>query len=190
MLQKVNAVEDRFVNGLNVSEYERIVAAVREQPPLAKFQFRAENAWINAGLNRTSVRGFYGAGEEQGVADRYFRIDAGEPPVLLGEDEAPNPVEYLLHALAACLTSSIVYKAAARGIVVESVESHIEGDMDARRFLELSDAGRTGFQNIRVRFKVKANAAAEEIRALAEFSPVYDTLTRGTAVEIDVQRAA
>lgn len=189
MLQKVKPVEDRFVNGLNVSEFERIVDAVRAEPALAKFQFRAANAWIDGGLNRTAISSFYAAGGEQGEADRRFRVDAGEPAALLGKDEAPNPAEYLLHALAACLTSSIVYKAAARGIVVESIESRLEGDLDGRRFLELADTGRTGFQQIRARFKVKANATPEEIRALAEFSPVYDTLTRGSPVSIDVERA-
>lgn len=187
MLQHVQVHQDQLLNGLSVTEYERIVDAVRNEPHLAKFVFRAANAWQDGGLNRTTIKGFYGAGEEQGSADRHFTVDAAEPPVLLGNDEAPNPVEYLLHALAACLTSSIVYKAAARGILVQSIESTLEGDMDASRFLELSDDGRTGFRNIRATFKVKANASPDDIKALAEFSPVFDVVTRGTAVSLHVE---
>ena len=88
-------------------------------------------------LNRTTIEGFYGAGEEQGKEDRTFVVDANEPPVLLGEDRAPNPVEYLLHALAACLTSAIIYEAAARGITIDSVESTLEGDLDARALVPI-----------------------------------------------------
>jgi len=187
MRQQANVQQDQFLNGLNVTEYERIVEAVGNEPTLAKFQFRAGNVWHGGGLNRTTVRNFYGAGEEQGIGDRHFTVDAGEPPVLLGKDEAPNPAEYLLHALAACLTSAIVYKAAVHGIAVESIESAIEGDMDARNFLELSDEQRTGYQNIRATFKVKADASPEQIKQLAEFSPIFDTVTRGTPVSMQVE---
>ncbi len=189
MLKQATVPEDQFLNGLNVTDYERIVAAVRDEPKLAKFQFRAGNRWESGGLNRTTIRNFYGAGEEQGVGNRRFTVDAAEPPVLLGKDEAPNPVEYVLHALAACLTSSIVYKAAAQGIAVESIESTLEGDMDARKFLELSDEQRTGYQNIRATFKVKADASPERIKALAEFSPVLDVISHGTPVSLRIEKA-
>jgi uncharacterized OsmC-like protein len=144
--------------------------------------------WHMGGLNRTTIKGFYGAGEEQGAEDRTFTVDAAEPPVLLGEDEAPNPVEYLLHALAACLTSSIIYKAAARGITVKSLESTLEGDLDAHAFLELSDKGRKGYQNIRATFKVEADASSEEIKEMAEFSPVLDVVTNGTPVSLWIEK--
>lgn len=189
MLKPVKVQEDRIINGLNVTEYEQIVGAVRSEPRLAKFQFRAGNQWQDGGLNRTTITGLYGGGEEQGVGSRYFGIDAAEPPVLLGKDEAPNPAEYLLHALAACLTSTIAYKAAARGIVVESIEGKLEGDMDARKFLEISDAQRTGYQGIRATFKVKANASPQEIKELAELSPIFDTVTRGTSVSLQVEKS-
>jgi uncharacterized OsmC-like protein len=189
MLNPVKVQEDQFLNGLNVTEYGRIVDAVRGDSRLAKFQFRTGNRWQDGGLNRTTITGLYGGGEEQGAGTRQFTVDAAEPPVLLGKDEAPNPAEYLLHALAACLTSSIVYKAAARGIVVEAIEGRLEGDMDARRFLEISDAQRTGYQGIRAVFKVKADASPEEIRELAEFSPVFDTVTRGTAVSLQIEKS-
>jgi uncharacterized OsmC-like protein len=176
-------------NGINVTEYEEIVQAVKEEPELAKFQFRARNRWDWGGYNRTTIKGFYGAGEEHGAEDRTFVVDADEPPVLLGEDRAPNPVEYLLHALTACLTSTIIYKAAARGITIESVESTLEGDLDARAFLELSNEERKGYQNIRATFKVKSDASPEEIKEMAEFSPVLDVVSHGTPVSLQIEKA-
>lgn len=189
-MSEVLAVEnDTVVNGLNVTEYHRIVDDVRVQPELAKFEFRATNQWENGGYNVTTIKGFYGAGEEQGTDDRQFIVDADEPPVLLGVDRAPNPVEYLLHALAACLTSSIVYKAASRGIHVDSIEASLEGDLDARAFLELSDNSRKGYEGIRANFRVRSQASAEVIKELAEFSPVLDVIRDGTPVSLQVEKA-
>jgi uncharacterized OsmC-like protein len=188
MLDEVTPVDPVIANGINVTEYEEIVRAVRDEPALAKFEFRASNRWEDGGYNETSIAGFYGAGDEQGAQDRHFTIAADEPPVLLGTDRAPNPVEFLLHALAGCLTSAIVYKAATKGIRIETIESTLEGDLDASRFLELSDEGRLGFQGIRAAFKIKADAPAEEIRALAEFSPVLDVVRNGTSVTIEIKK--
>lgn len=115
-------------------------------------------------------------------------LEADEPPVLLGEDRTANPVEYLLHALASCLTSSIIYKAAARGITIESIESKLVGDLDACAFLELSNDVRKGYQNIRATFKVKSDASAEALKACAEFSPVLDVVTHGTPVSLRIEK--
>jgi len=188
MLNAMKVQEDQIINGVNATEYGRIVEAVRNEPGLAKFVFRAGNRWEDGGLNRTTIRNFYAAGEEQGVNSRHFTVDAAEPPVLLGKDEAPNPVEYLLHALASCLTSTIVYKAATRGIVVDSIESSFEGDLNARAFMEISDEERKGYQSIRATFKVKADASPEQIRELAEFSPVLDVVTRGSPVLLQFEK--
>lgn len=189
MKEQARIAEPMVTNGINVTEYEKIVEAVKDQPELAKFQFRAKNRWDWGGYNRTTIKGFYGAGEEHGAEDRTFVVDADEPPVLLGEDRAANPVEYLLHALTACLTSTIIYKAAAKGITIESVESTLEGDLDARAFLELSSDGRKGYQNIRANFKVKSDASPEEIKEMMEFSPVLDVVSNGTPVSLRVEEA-
>jgi len=189
MLDQVKTADAVITNGLNVSEYEKIVQAVREDPGLAKFEFRATNVWNDGGHNLSTIAGFYGAGEEQGVDGRHFTVAADEPPVLLGSDRAPNPVEFLLHALAGCLTSSIVYKAAVQDIRVDSIESHLEGDLNALRFLELSDEDRFGYRGIRATFRVAADASADEIRQLAEFSPVLDVIRNGTPVTLKVEKA-
>ena len=188
MSKQTNISETVVTNGINVTEFENIVQAVKEQPDLAKFQFRARNRWDTGGYNRTTIKGFYGAGEEHGAEDRNFVLQADEPPVLLGEDRTANPVEYLLHALASCLTSSIIYKAAARGITVESVESSLEGNLDARAFLEISNEGRKGYENIRVTFKIKSDASAEKLKECAEFSPVLDVVTQGTPVSLTIEK--
>jgi uncharacterized OsmC-like protein len=188
METQTKIAEANVVNGIDVVEFENTVQAVKDQPSLGRFQFRATNRWDMGGYNRTTIRGFYGAGEEQGAEDRNFVLEADEPPVLLGEDRTANPVEYLLHALASCLTSSIIYKAAARGITIESVESKLEGDLDARAFLELSNDVRKGYQNIRATFKVKSDASAEALKECAEFSPVLDVVTHGTPVSLQIEK--
>lgn len=189
MLENAESTAPVIVNGLNVTQMGEILAAVTEDHALAKFEFRARNIWDDGGYNLTTIKGFYGGGEEHGVDDRTFEVDADEPPALLGEDRAPNPAEYLLHALAACLTSTIVVKAAARGITVDSIESTFEGDIDALKFLEISDEGRTGYQNIRANFKVSADASAREIRELMEFSPIFDVVRNGTDVSLHIEKA-
>lgn len=188
MTKQAKIAETSMINGIDVMAYEKIVEAVKAEQELSKFQFRASNRWDMGGYNRTTIKGFYGAGEEHGAEDRTFVLEADEPPVLLGEDRTANPVEYLLHALAACLTSSIIYKAAARGITIESVESTLEGDLDARAFLELSNDVRKGYENIRVTFKIKSDASAEALKECAEFSPVLDVVTHGTAVSLQVEK--
>ena len=188
MLEQRKPAEPIAINGIDVTEFENIVQAVKEQPALGRVRFRGRNVWDSGAFNRTTFRGFYGAGEEHGAENRDFVVDADDPPVFLGRDRAPTPVEYLLHALSACLTSSIVYKAAYKGIPVESIESTIEGDMDARKFLELRNDGRTGYENIRVTFKVKSDASPEVIKELAEFSPVLDVITHGTPVSLRIER--
>ena len=175
------------VNGVNVERMGATVQAVRKDPTLAAFRFRTANVWINGGHNRSTIKSFYGAGVEDTVRAKPFVVDAAEPPVLLGEDQAPNPAEYVLHALAACLTTSLVYHAATRGIRIESVESQVEGDLDLRGFLGLSDEARRGFQEIRVRFTIKSDASKEQLEELTKFSPVYDTIANPVSVSISIK---
>jgi uncharacterized OsmC-like protein len=188
MKEQTKIDEKVYINGIDVIEFESTFQAVKAQPELAKFQFRARNRWDMGGYNQTTINGFYGAGEEHGVQDRNFVLEADEPPVLLGEDRTANPVEYLLHALASCLTSTIIYKAASRGIIIESLESTLEGDLDARNFLEVSNEERRGYQNIRVIFKVKSDASSEALRELVEFSPVLDVVRHETPVSLRIEK--
>ena len=145
---------------------------------------RIDGSW--GGHNRSTIQSFYGAGQEDNTRTTPFVLDAGEPPVLLGNDEGANPVEFVLHALAACLTTSLVYHAAARGIRIESVESTLEGDLDLQGFLGLSEQVRRGYKEIRVNFTIVSDATAEQLKELTKFSPVYDIVSNPVPVSISI----
>ena len=179
-------MEQKSVNGVNVEQLGSTIKAIQDKPDLAKFKFRATNKWINGGHNQTTIKDFYGAGQEDTTRKSPFVFDADEPPVLLGEDKGANPVEYVLTALAACLTTSMVYHAAVHGIKIDEVESQYEGDLDLHGFLDLSRDVRKGYQNIRVNFKVKSDAPAEKLRELMKHSPVFDIVTNPVPVSISV----
>jgi uncharacterized OsmC-like protein len=163
--------------------------AVRAQPELAKFQFRASNKWIDGAHNRSQIREFYGAGQVDMSRTKTFVLDAGEPSVLIGDDTGPNPAEFLLHALAACLTTSLVYVAAARGVRLFEVESSLEGDINVQGALGLSDEFRNGYEQIRVTFRVKGDAPPEKLQQIVQRaqqrSAVFDSIVRGVPVQVD-----
>jgi uncharacterized OsmC-like protein len=177
-------------NGVDTEKLFATLDLIRSRPELAKFQFRATNRWIDGAHNRSTIRVFYGAGDEDTSREEAFSVDAGEPAVLLGTDTGPNPAEYLLHALAACLTTSIVYVAAARKVELTSVESTLTGDMDVRGALGVDDEPRNGFERIGVSFRVTGNAPAAKLREIVdrarERSAVYDMVTNGVPVAVEV----
>lgn len=175
------------VNGIDLETLRGTVEAVRQDPELGKCKFRASNRWISGNHNCTTITGFYCA--RQDIAHRQpFELHADEPPVLAGKDQYPNPVEYLLKALAACVTTSMVAHAATRGIHIDELESEIEGDLDMNGYLGLSDEVPKGYTGIRVKFKVKADEEnLEKLKSLAEFSPVYSTIINGANVDIEVE---
>ncbi len=175
------------VNGIDLDVLQETVSAIEKDPGLGKCTFRASNKWINGNHNRTQITGFYGAGQEMEHRQPY-ELDCDEPPVLAGDDEAPNPVEHLLNALAGCVTTSMVAHAAVRGIHIEELESQLEGDLDLRGFLGLSNDVPRGYTNIRVMFKVKADAEnTERLKRLTEYSPVLNTITHGAKVDVTVE---
>ena len=177
-------------NGVDTEQLFGTLDAVKAQPSLAKFQFRARNRWIDGAHNQTRIRDFYAANQEDTSRAEDFVIDAGEPAILLGTDTGPNPAEYLLHALAACLTTSIVYVAAARKVELTSVESTLTGDMDVRGALGVDDEPRNGFEHIGVSFRVTGNAPEEKLREVVaraqQRSAVYDMVTNGVPVAVEV----
>jgi uncharacterized OsmC-like protein len=181
-----------IVNGVHVDRLSATIAAVAADPALARFQFRARNQWINAGYSRTTVQGFYGAGQEDTTRSAPFTVDTDEPPVLLGENRAPNTAEYVLHALAACLSGTIVYHAAARGIALDDLQTTIEGDLDLRGFLGLDDTVRPGYEQIRVTLNAGGDFDDDQLAELADlirYSPVRDIVSNPVPVAVDVVRA-
>jgi uncharacterized OsmC-like protein len=180
-----------LVNGIAVDDLFSTIEAVKAIPSIAKFTFRIRNQWETGSRNRSTVATFTGVNQELSHP-KPFTLEADEPAVLLGKDMAANPVEYLLHALASCLTTSMVYHAAARGIAIEEVESSLEGDLDLRGFLGLAPSVRKGYQQIRLKLRIKADVTDQELRELTSlgpnFSPVFDSITKGVPITVTSER--
>lgn len=175
-------------NGIDLEVLNETVNSIKEDPALAQCRFHIRNRWISGGHNRTTVKNFYGARREI-EHKQSFLLDADEPEVLAGTDQGANPVEHLLNALAGCLTSALIYHAALRGIRIEQLESEVEGEIDLRGFTGLSNDVRKGYQKIRVTFRVRTDLKnLERLKALSQFSPVFDTVSNGTDVDIQVVR--
>lgn len=180
------ALARQVVNGVDVDVLMGTVNAIKNDAELGACRFRATNTWLAGNHNRTTVTGFFGARQE--IAHRQtFTMDADEPAILAGSDNGANPVEHLLHALASCLTTSMVAHAAVRGIAIRSVESSLEGEIDLRGFLGLSPSVPKGYTAIRAAFRIDADPKdLDRIRELAKSSPVFNTLTQGTSVAVTV----
>ncbi len=183
--------EGKIVNGVNVDKLFGTIDAVKDAPDIAKFKFRANNKWVKGGHNNTTIKEFYGA-QKDNAHEKPFELDADEPPLLLGEDKGPNPVEYALTALAACVTTSLVYHAAAKGIEIRGVESRLEGDLDLRGFLGISEDVPVGYENIRVYFKIDADISDEQKEYLIQmgqkYSPVFNTISNATPVSVQLDK--
>jgi uncharacterized OsmC-like protein len=177
-------------NGVDTATLFATLDAVKAQPEIAKFQFRASNTWVNGTHNRSTLSGFYGALQEM-EHKHVTTVDADHPAVLVGDDNAPSPVEYLLHAIAACLTAGVANVAAVRGVELTKVTSTVQGDIDLLGILGLSDGSvRNGYEQIKVSFHIDGDADEETLRRIVEQSrkrsAVYDVLTNGTPVHVDV----
>lgn len=172
-------------NGVDVEALRETCEALKKKPELGQAYFRVHNTWENGAQNRISIANFYAAGEEQ-VRKMPYKLQADEAPALLGLDKGPNPVEYLLAALSSCMTTSIIYHAAARGIEIESLESDFKGDLDLRGFLDVAKDVPKGYQKIEATFHVKTNASVQEIEELYRFSPVYSMVSKSVPIEVKV----
>jgi uncharacterized OsmC-like protein len=176
-------------NGLDTHKMGQTLDAVKADPTLARFQFRARNHWISGGENRSTIKDFYGAGGEDASRREAFEFTNGEPPVLLGDNEGANPVEFLLHALAGCVTTTTVLHATARGIQIESLSTRLVGDLDIQGLLGLGDV-EAGYRSIRIEMDIRAsNASDAELDDLLRFaqahSPVCNTVCRPVPVIVD-----
>ena len=181
--------DNKTVNGLNTEQMAQTVEALKNNPQLAQFEFRARNQWINGGENRSTIQDFYGAGAEDTSRSKPFVYTNGEPPVLLGNNEGGNPVEYLLHALAGCVTTTTVLHATARGITIHKLSTVLVGDIDLQGFLALDDEAPVGYKSIRIEMDIEADASDEEIDELISFaedhSPVCNTVCRPIPVTLE-----
>ena len=184
----MTTTENPVRNGVDTATLFATLDAVKGDPEIAKFQFRATNTWVSGTHNRSTIHGYYGAKQEMAHREP-FTFDADHPPVLVGTDMGPTPVEHLLHALAACLTAGIANVAAARGVNLSEVSSTVEGDIDLLGILGLSDEVRNGYEQIKVSFKIRGDDP-EKLRKVVEQSrrrsAVFDVVTHGVPVSVDV----
>jgi uncharacterized OsmC-like protein len=180
-------------NGIDTAQVYGTLDALKAQPELARFEFRVSNRWVDGPHSRSEIKGFWGAGGEDTSRDEPFVVEASEPPVLFGHNEAPNPAEYLLHALAGCMTLTIVNVAAARKIELHEVTCTLTGVLDARGATGLDDSYRNGFERIRVSYKVRGDAPPEKLREIVERassrSVVYDMVSNGVPIDLDADLA-
>ena len=183
--------EKQTVNGIKVEELFKTIDAVKEEPDIAKFKFRVTNKWVSGTHCRGTIKDFYGALKEDDTRPP-VDYDMDEPPVLLGNNEGRNPVEYLLVALSGCLTTSLIAHASAKGIEIKGVQSRYEGDIDLRGFLGISKEVPVGYQEIRVYFQIDADvsdAQKEEMIQMAQnYSPVFNTITKSAPVSVQLDK--
>lgn len=179
----------KLVNGVDVNKLDSMKKAIEQDPDMATYTFRAVNEWVEGAQNKTVVHRFEG-GNEQFERDRPFVIQSDEPHILLGADSAPNAIVFLLHSLASCLSVSIVYNAAERGIVLDKLSIAMEGDLDIHGFLGLSTEVRPGFQDVRIKVNVASDASKAELEDLVRYSqkisPILDSLRNRIPVEVDL----
>ena len=187
----MQAVLAQSLNGVNVDQLVGTVNAVKENPEIARFQFRAHTDWVDGGQSRTTIKSFYGAGQEDASRTEPFVLEGDEPPVLLGGNRGPNAVEAVLHALASCLAVGFIYNAAAQGIKVDALDFDLEGDLDLQGFLGLSEQVRPGYEGVSVTYRVKSDAPREKVEELCTYvqktSPVLDIIRNPVPVTVRLE---
>jgi uncharacterized OsmC-like protein len=180
--------EDQFLNGVNVTAVGNLIEQIKADPEQGKTRWHLTNKWITCGQNLSRIESFFVARQEVPHKEP-FELKADEPAAQAGDDTGPNPVEHLLNALGYCLTTTLVYHAAARGIKIDELEAELEGDIDLRGFLGITNEVRRGYQNMSVKFKVKTDEEnLDRLRALSRLSPVFDVTSNGTNVTVEIER--
>jgi uncharacterized OsmC-like protein len=181
------------LNGLDLKQLQETVDAIKGDPEIAHFEFRNRNRWIEGGENCSTIQEFYGAKQWDSSRDEPFMFTNGEPPVLLGANEGANPVEFLLHALAGCVTTTMILHATARGINIESISTEMEGMIDLQGLLGLDESVSPGYESIKMRMDIKADCSDEELDDLMDFvrghSPVCTTICRPVPVTVERVKA-
>jgi uncharacterized OsmC-like protein len=182
-------LSDSMRNGVDTATLFATLDAVKQAPEAARFQFRAHNQWHSGTHNRTTIADYYGVGQER-THEHRFVFDADHPAILVGHDHGPTPVEFVLHALAACLTAGLANIAAARKVTLTEVRSTVTGDIDLNGILGLDPQVRNGYQQLTVHFTIKGDAPADKLRELLDQSTarsaVFDVLTNQVPVTIQV----
>lgn len=185
-------IETEMVNGIDVEALRSSMEIIREDETVGRFKFRARNRWVYGPHCATTIQDFSVGGEEDTSRAMPFVVEADEPAVLLGFDNGPNATELALAALASCLNATFMFNAAAKGIHIDELELSLEGNLDLRGFLGLSEDVRNGYEAVQVTFRVRADASESQIEELAQLaqkrSPVFDIVTHETPVSVRVEK--
>ena len=179
---------DNIINGVNSEHVVDLAGNMQRDEGFAQFRFRATTNWIDAAHSRSTIKAYFAGHEERTDRGAPHSVDADQPYFLGGTDRAPNPVEYVLHALNSCLTVTLVSHAAVQAVELEAVETSSEGVMDARGFFGISDEVNKGYKRIRVRMQVKSDASVDALTAMAMHSPVYEMLSRAVPVDFELTK--
>jgi uncharacterized OsmC-like protein len=188
----MNQSSENIINGVSLNKLFGIMEAINTNSDIAKFNLRAKGNWISGAHSQTNIKDFYGAGQTHN-RNKTFVLEIDEPPVLLGTNAGANPGEYALAALNGCLTSALIYYAAAKGIQIDEIETTLNGDVDLRGFLGMDESVRNGYKKINVAFRIKAdNATDEQLNELVLLaqsrSPIFDNISNPTPIEVNVER--
>ena len=186
-----STVKKEVQNGVNVAALLGAREALSKAPEAARFNWRASCKWMNGTHSQTSVKGFYGLGQEQSHRTE-FTFDMDHPEIFASEDKGATPVEMVLTGLAGCLTAGVAAVAQHRKIQLRSVTATVEGAMDIQGILGIDEDVRNGFDGIKVNFQIDADATREELEALVaqsqKRSAVFDVVTNPTNVSVTVNR--
>jgi uncharacterized OsmC-like protein len=185
----MSAISTPVDNGVDIEFLRGAREALTAEPAGAKFQWRVTNTWVHGTHSQSTAQGYFGLGAEQNRS-REHRFDGDHPELFMSEDKGATPTEVVLVALASCLTAGVATVASHRGIQLRSVRATIEGDMDMQGILGIDTDVRNGYESIKVRYEIDADASAEDIEALVaqsqKRSAVYDIITNPTNVTVEV----
>jgi len=188
MMTMTDKMTDARVNGVSLEAFFNAAHAISNVTSLGRYQFRAHNQWLDGGHTRTKVKDFFGAGEEQTSRATPFVVESDFPSVFRGTDRAMDPLEHLLAAIGACITTTIVWHAAAQGTHVEAIDTWVEGDIDLQGWFGIVRDSRPGYSEIRVSIDLDAEASEEMLDQLVslgtKYSPLFDTVNRGTRITV------
>jgi uncharacterized OsmC-like protein len=187
MTTTIETTKPTTLNGVNVTRLGETIQAVKQDPGLGAFKFRARNEWDNGGHNVATIGSFYGTHQEM-EHKQPFVMHADEPAVLLGDDNGANPVEFVLAGLSGCMTTTLAYHAAGRGLKLDEIRSEYEGDIDLRGLLDIDPGVRSGYREIRVKFRVKGDIDEATVHELVRKSPVFDTLSNPVRIRVEVEK--
>ena len=176
-------------NGVNVQALLEAREVLEGAPEAAQFTWRASSKWQTGVHSTTTIENYFGLGEEQSHKTKTV-FDADHPETFAAPDNGITPIEYVLVGLAGCLTAGVASVAQNRGIQLRSVESTVEGNHDIRGILGADSDVRNGFNDIKVTFKIDADASEEDVEALVaqsqKRSAVFDAIANPTEVVVAV----